>query len=122
MPATEAEMVKYFSNTFYALKVAFANQMYDLCESLGIEYEKVKQAAAADKWIEPMHLQIFHKGYRGYGGKCLTKDIQALIQLAQENGLQLSLHEQVEKYNSELLKSQNISKTGTPSKGDDRRI
>jgi len=80
MPATEAELVKYFGNTWFSIKVVFANQMYDLCQKLGVDYDRVKEAAAADKRIGSSHLEVLHKGYRGYGGKCLPKDIRALIQ------------------------------------------
>jgi hypothetical protein len=41
--ARAAEMVKYFGNAFYALKVAYANQMFDLCEKIGVEYDLVKE-------------------------------------------------------------------------------
>ena len=68
MLATEAEMVKYFGNTFLATKVVFANQIYDLCEKLGINYEMVRKAAAADKRIGETHFDVWHEGYRGYQG------------------------------------------------------
>src|SRR3989338_2111917 len=45
MPATEAEMVKYFGNTWFSTKVVFANQMYDLCQALGVDYDTVKDSA-----------------------------------------------------------------------------
>ena len=103
MPATEAEMIKYFSNTWYSTKVIFANQMYDLCQKLGIDYEIIKEAAAADKMISSSHLEIFHKGYRGYGGKCLSKDIKALIKFADQIGVNLKLHKTVEEINNKLI-------------------
>lgn len=106
MQAKEAEMVKYFSNTWYATKVVFANQMYDLCQKSGINYQTVKEAAAADKMIGGTHLEIFHKGYRGYGGKCLPKDIKALIRFAGEVGIDLELHKTVEKINKKLIEGQ----------------
>jgi len=90
--------------------VVFANQMYDLCEKLGIQYDRVKEAAAADKRIGPTHLDILHKGYRGYGGKCLPKDIRALIQLGNELGVELALLKEVEKINSEMRKRQELDK------------
>ncbi len=71
LPATEAEMVKYFGNTWFSTKVIFANQMYDLCQKLGINYDRVMEAAAADKRIGRTHLEVWHKGKRGYAGKCL---------------------------------------------------
>jgi UDPglucose 6-dehydrogenase len=118
MPATEAEMVKYFGNTWFSAKVIFANQMYDLCQKLGINYEKVKEAAAADKRIGRTHLEIFHKGYRGYGGKCLPKDIKSLIRFAEENEVDLRLHKVVEEINKKLLEDQGIEDPEKISKRD----
>ena len=108
MPAKEAEMVKYFGNTWFSTKVIFANQMYDLCQKLGIDYNTVMDAVAADKRIGRTHLKIFHKGYRGYGGKCLPKDIKALIEFADKQGIDLKLHKIVEEINNQLMKEQNI--------------
>ncbi|MBI4120926.1 MAG: UDP-glucose/GDP-mannose dehydrogenase family protein [Parcubacteria group bacterium] len=103
LPATEAEMVKYFSNTWFGTKVVFANQMYDICEALGIDYDRVKDATAADKRIGRSHLTVFHKGYRGYGGKCIPKDTRALIQKAHELGVDIGLLERVEEINNKLV-------------------
>ncbi|MBA7711914.1 hypothetical protein ES703_120881 [subsurface metagenome] len=108
MPATEAELVKYFGNTWFSVKVSFANQMYDLCQKLDIDYDRMVEAAAADKRIGRTHLNIFHKDYRGYGGKCLPKDIKALIQLADTKGVDLKLHKIAEEINNELMKQQGI--------------
>lgn len=108
MPSAEAEMVKYFSNTWFSTKVVFANQMYDLCQKLRIDYEEVKEAVGADKMIGKTHLEIFHKEYRGYGGKCLSKDIKALIRFADEQGIDLKLHKIVEQINNQLIKKQEI--------------
>lgn len=110
MPATEAEMVKYYGNTWFSTKVVFANQMYDICQKLGIDYERVKEAAAADKRIGPTHLEIFHKGYRGYGGKCLPKDTRAIIQLGNEIGAEMRLLKKVEEINNEMRNKQNLEK------------
>jgi len=108
MPATEAETVKYFGNTWFSVKVIFANQMSDLCQKLGIDYNRVMEAAAADKRIGRTHLEVFHKNYRGYGGKCLVKDIRTLIQFADNNGIDLKLHKIVEEINNQLMKQQDI--------------
>ena len=108
LPATEAEMVKYFGNTWFSVKVIFANQMYDLCENIGISYDNVMEAAAIDKRIGRTHLQPVHKGYRGFGGKCLLKDNDALIQFADNKGIELKLHKIARDINNELMKQQNI--------------
>jgi len=104
IPATEAEMVKYFGNCWFSVKVVYANQMYDLCQKLGIDYNRVMECAAADKRIGRSHLDVFHKGYRGYGGKCLPKDIRALIQKGDELGVDLKLLKMAEKINQILTK------------------
>lgn len=119
IPAMAAELVKYFSNAFYALKVAYANQMYDLCQKLGADYDSIKECAQADPMVGKTHLEIFHKGYRGYGGKCLPKDTRAIIQLAEANGLDVTLLRAAEAYNNELCKKQGIDiqwKEGSPDK------
>lgn len=108
LPSTEAELVKYFGNTWFSVKVSFANQMYDLCQALGTDYDRMVEAAAADKRIGRTHLNVWHKGYRGYGGKCLPKDTKALIQLANSKGIDLKLHKSAEAINAELMKMQNI--------------
>ena len=108
MPATEAELVKYFGNTWFSIKVIFANQMYDLCEKLGLKYDRIKEASATDKRIGPSHLDAVHKDYRGYGGKCLPKDIRALIQFADKNSVDLELHKMAEKINNKLMEEQGI--------------
>jgi UDPglucose 6-dehydrogenase len=102
IPATEAETVKYFGNCWFSVKVVYANQIYDLCEKLGIDYNRVRECAAADKRIGPSHLEIFHKGYRGYGGKCLPKDTRALIWLGDKLGVDLELLKTSEKINKVL--------------------
>jgi len=108
IPATEAEMVKYFGNNWFAVKVSFANQMYDLCEKKGADYDRVMESAAADKRIGRSHLKVMHNGYRGYGGKCLVKDIRALIQFADQQGIDLKLHKTAEEINNQLMKNQDI--------------
>ena len=110
IPATEAETAKYFGNCWFSVKVIYANQMYDLCRALKINYDRVKECAAADKRIGPSHLEIFHKGYRGYGGKCLPKDTKALIQKGKELGVDLELLETAEKINNELIKQDEQNK------------
>ncbi len=123
MPANAAEMVKYFGNAFYALKVAYANQMYDLCQAMGIDYGLVQACATAEPMIvgDPTntHLTIFHKGYRGYGGKCLPKDTRSIIQLAHRAGVDLTLLKEAEAYNNALTHDQGLNiqwEEGSPTK------
>ncbi len=79
---TQAEMAKYAKNTFYAMKVIFANQFHDLSEELGEDWSVVKEIITSpqEQPIGPSHLD--EKGMdeeRGFGGDCLPKDTLALI-------------------------------------------
>ena len=114
MPATEAEMVKYFGNTWFSTKVIFANQMYDLCKKLKLDYYRIMEAASADKRIGPSHLDVYHSGYRGYGGKCLYKDMKSFIKFAEKKGVDLKLHKIVDRINEQLLKKQGIKDPENP--------
>lgn len=102
MSATEAELVKYFGNAFLATKVIFSNMMYDFCESLGLDYEKVSDAAAHDKRIGSSHMKVVMDGYRGYGGSCFPKDVRALIQKGDELGIEVGLLKEAERINHHL--------------------
>ena len=98
-----AEMVKYFTNCFLATKVIFANQMYDICENAGIDYDKVCEYALHDSRIGKSHLAVpGPDGDRGFGGHCFPKDLAAMINFAQEfdreAGLLSSVQEENGKY------------------------
>jgi len=74
---TTAEFIKYSINSFYATKVTFANEVYNKAEEIGVDYDTVVDAMYHRKWIGGNHLKVFHKGKRGYAGKCLPKDTLA---------------------------------------------
>lgn len=75
--ATTAELIKLSLNTFFATKVVFANQIYDFAQKVGANYETVKKVLTTHPWGSKNHFDIFHKGGRGAGGKCLKKDLEA---------------------------------------------
>ena len=81
-------MVKYFTNCFLATKVSFANEMYQICQGLEIDYDKVIEYAQYDNRIGNSHLEVpGPDGDFGYGGHCFPKDMQALISVAQDLGI-----------------------------------
>ena len=83
--STIAEMVKYFTNCFLATKVSFANEMYEICQGLNIDYDKVIEYAQYDTRLGNSHLEVpGPDGDFGYGGHCFPKDVMALIVLALE--------------------------------------
>jgi len=81
--STHAEMVKYLTNTFLSVKVSFANEVYQICNKLNIDYDKVVEYATLDKRLGKSHWQVpGPDGDFGYGGHCFPKDLSALIYLA----------------------------------------
>lgn len=109
VPARVAEMIKYGTNTWFAVKVAINNELYDLSKKIGFseeEWEELVSGLAADKRVGRTHLQINHKGKRGYWGKCIPKDLKALLRFSEENGINMPIREATNRYNDELLKSQ----------------
>ena len=83
--STIAEMVKYMTNTFLATKVSFANEMYQICERLGVDYDKVQEYATLDNRLGNSHWSVpGPDGHYGFGGSCFPKDINALIHLCGE--------------------------------------
>jgi len=92
-----AELAKYASNAFLALKISFINEIADLCEALGADVQEVASAMGKDRRIGEKFL---HPG-PGYGGSCFPKDVSALIRTGREAKSPLSLVEQVERVNHE---------------------
>lgn len=99
---TTAEMVKYMANSYLAMKVIFANEMYEICQALGIKYEEVKSMATGDHRIFDSHLDVTTA--RGFGGKCFPKDIVALIGRARDLGVEPKLLETVWDINKKIRK------------------
>lgn len=85
--STHAEMIKYFTNSFLATKVSFANEIYQLCEKLNLDYDKVIEYSTYDKRIGNSHLSVpGPDGDLGFGGHCFPKDLSALIYLTDKLG------------------------------------
>lgn len=92
MLAKEAELVKYIGNCFLYEKVVFFNQMYDLANSLGLDYQNIRSAVVADERIGASHTAVAHasghdqmKLGRGAGGHCFIKDFEALLEMYKKN-------------------------------------
>jgi len=85
--STHAEMVKYLTNTFLSVKVSFANEIYQLCDKLNIDYDKVVEYATYDDRLGESHWNVpGHDGDFGFGGHCFPKDLAALLYLTRELG------------------------------------
>lgn len=86
--STNAEMVKYLTNTFLATKVAFANEMKQICDATGADYDRVVEVARHDDRLGDTHWAVpGPDGHCGYSGSCFPKDINALMYMAKAFGV-----------------------------------
>ena len=86
-----AEAVKYATNSFLAMKVAYADELANLCQAFGVSYDEVHRGMALDPRINPRFLV---PGV-GFGGSCFPKDVRALVAGAREHGTSAPLLEAV---------------------------
>ena len=84
-----AELIKYASNAFLAMKVTFINEMADLCEGTGADVSDVALGMGLDQRIGPKFL----RAGPGFGGSCFPKDILALLKCANDAGTSMRLVE-----------------------------
>ncbi len=92
-----AELIKYASNSFLAMKISFANEIGNFCKKLGIDVYEVMKGVGMDFRISPKFLNA---GI-GFGGSCFPKDVKALVYRIKEEGLKPVLLESVLKLNEE---------------------
>tara|TARA_B100000214_G_C23956762_1_gene623246 strand:+ start:1214 stop:2080 length:867 start_codon:yes stop_codon:yes gene_type:complete len=115
-----AETIKYFTNCFLATKVIFANEMYDICNSIDVDFDKVTEYALYDKRIGKSHLMVpGPDGDRGFGGHCFPKDLQALVYLAGRMGIESDLLKSVIDKNDKLRKNRDWEKMKGRAISDD---
>ena len=96
-----AELIKYAANAFLAVKISYINQIADLCEQVGADVHDVAKGMGLDKRIGAKFL---HPG-PGYGGSCFPKDTLALVKTAELMGGQISIVDEVVRYNQERKRS-----------------
>ena len=80
-----AEMAKYVSNAFHALKVTFANEIGDICEALGADAQDVMRVFLMDRKLNISEAYL-RPGF-AFGGSCLPKDVRALLYAARSADL-----------------------------------
>jgi UDPglucose 6-dehydrogenase len=88
----EAEMIKYFRNTFLAIKASYCNEIYQMCQVANINYNKVRAFGASDTRIGLSHTQVpGPDGEFGFGGTCFPKDTQGLLSWITSKGGEASI-------------------------------
>jgi UDPglucose 6-dehydrogenase len=95
----EAEIIKYMENAWLATKVTFVNEFYDICRVLGADFTRVREGWLMDPRVGYSHSAVF-LGSRGYSGKCLPKDLSAIVSSARKAGYDPSLMSAVQATNT----------------------
>jgi len=93
---TTAELIKQTANAFLATKISFINMVSDLCEELGVDVTTVARGVGLDPRIG----RHFLNAGLGFGGSCLPKDLNALIRVAEDHGVDVSMLREVERINA----------------------
>jgi UDPglucose 6-dehydrogenase len=93
---TTAELIKQTANAFLASKISFVNMVSDLCDELGVDVATVARGIGLDPRIG----SHFLKAGLGFGGSCLPKDLSALINVAEDNGVDVGMLREVERINA----------------------
>jgi GDP-mannose 6-dehydrogenase len=96
-----AEMIKYINNSFHALKVSFANEVGNICKALNIDSHIVMDLFCKDKILNLSSYYL--KPGQPYGGSCLTKDLKALLSLANELNVDTPLIGSIGKSNEKQI-------------------
>ncbi len=92
-----AELIKYSSNSFLAVKISFINAVAQICEATGATIDDVAKGIGMDKRIG----KAFLNAGIGYGGSCFPKDVSAYIAIAGKHGYDFELLKNTEKINKE---------------------
>jgi len=95
MSTRSAEVTKYAANSFLATKISFANEIANLCDAVGANYDDVRNGIGTDSRIGKKFL---YAGI-GYGGSCFPKDVRALLITAKDYNVPMHVIQKVEEVN-----------------------
>lgn len=101
--STIAETIKYVTNTFLTVKVSYANEIYQLCQGLNIDYDKVIEYSKYDARLGDSHWSVpGPDGDFGYGGHCFPKDIAALINVMDNLNIDTTILKSAQSKNTQV--------------------
>jgi len=102
-----AELIKYMNNCFFATKVSFMNEMYQIAEKVDANWDEAVSGFVADGRIGHTHLGVpGHDGKFGFGGSCFPKDVQAMINFGETMGVDMEVLSAVWRKNLEVRPEQ----------------
>lgn len=115
-----AQLIKYMANCFFATKVSFMNEMHQVCQAIGGDWNSALDGFISDGRIGNSHIDVpGHDGDFGFGGKCFPKDLNAMIKKAQALGVTPNVMKGAWEKNKEIRKDLDwYDIPGAVSKGD----
>lgn len=99
--AIEAELAKYMENTWFATKVTFCNEFAGIAGAFGVDYKRLRELWLLDPRMDPDHTIVFRND-PGFGGKCLPKDLAAIIAASTAAGYEPGLLKAVQAVNRSI--------------------
>lgn len=103
MTTVEAELMKYFSNTYKATKITFANSFHRVCQHFGANYGVIKDAFLFHGVGESHYLNV-NEEFGGYAGVCLPKDTKAMKVLCERHNIDVGIFKFVDNENEKFIK------------------
>lgn len=98
-----AQLIKYMANCFFSTKVSFMNEMYQICEAVGANWQEAVNGFLSDGRIGNSHIDVpGHDKDFGFGGKCFPKDLNAMIMRSTELGIKPTVMKAVWEKNKEV--------------------
>jgi UDPglucose 6-dehydrogenase len=103
MEPTEAELVKYFANTYKAMRITFANCFHRVATHFGANYGAIKDAFLFHGVTDGQYLNV-SDDFGGYGGVCLPKDTKAMKELCRINNIDVAIFDFLDNENDKFIK------------------
>lgn len=94
LTCTQAEILKYYHNTFNALRVVFANEFFEITKFFEEEYTPIKNALLKTSSIPDVYLDV-NDNMRGYSSICWNKDVPAIIKMCEQHGIKIPLTDMI---------------------------
>ena len=98
---TTSELIKYMENCAIAAKVTLCNEFYNIAETFGVSYSQVREGFVLDERQGRMFTAVY-KNRRGFDGKCLPKDLRAIIHASHDAGYYPEFLQQIVKNNKRI--------------------
>lgn len=106
-----AAAMKYYANSWLATKVVWNNQFAKWCEAQGVAWDDVAEIVKQDSRLGETHYSVpGENGDVGYGGYCFPKDISAILKIAHDNNVDMSLLEKQVEINNEMREAQRLER------------